>query len=107
MRIAKVLYKNQEAGTLSQLDDGSFRFCYASTWLADATKPSISLTLPKRSECYESTHLFAFFFNMLPEGANRDVVCRSNKIDKDDFFGILLHTAQFDTIGAIRILTVA
>ena len=33
MRRAKVLYKNEHAGTLSQLDDGSFEFAYLDVWV--------------------------------------------------------------------------
>jgi serine/threonine-protein kinase HipA len=41
---------------------------------------------------------------MLPEGANKKSVCFNNRIDEDDYFGILLATAGFDTIGAVRVL---
>jgi serine/threonine-protein kinase HipA len=43
------------------------------------------------------------FFHLLPEGANKQAVCKFKKIDPSDHFGILLNTAQFDTIGAITI----
>lgn len=38
---------------------------------------------------------------MLPEGANRKIVCRSWRLDEKDFFGLLLKIATHDTIGAI------
>ncbi len=49
MRIAKVLYNNLEAGTLSQIDNGRFRFCYDASWHNDASKPSISQRYQKES----------------------------------------------------------
>ena len=54
MRSATVLYKDQAAGTLTQLDDGSFEFAYLDQWLSDRSKPAISLTLPKKQEVYRS-----------------------------------------------------
>lgn len=103
MRKAKVLYKKQEAGLLVQHDNGSFEFSYAEDWLNTKDKPAISLTLPKSKQPYQSPYLFPFFYNMLPEGTNRDVVCSEMRIDKDDYFGLLLTTAAYDTIGAITV----
>lgn len=103
MRQAKVLYKDQYAGLLSQLDDGSFRFEYKPDWLEDATKPPVSLTLPKKKEPFQSEFLFPFFYHMLPEGANKQVVCYNLRIDEHDHFGILLATSKVDTVGAVRL----
>ena len=103
MRQARVLYKGQEAGRLIQDDEGHFHFRYTDQWFAAPDRPAISLTLPKTQQEYESPHLFACFFNMLPEGSNKDVVCFEQRIDPEDHFGLLLHTARFDSIGAITI----
>jgi serine/threonine-protein kinase HipA len=104
MRRATVLYKNEHAGTLTQLDDGSFEFTYLDTWVLNPAKPAISLTLPKTREPYRSSDLFPFFFNMLPEGSNKQTVCYHLRIDQDDDFGILMATSKTDTIGAVRIV---
>lgn len=104
MRQAKVLFKEQEAGLLSQLDDGTFTFSYHAAWLNDPGKPPVSLTLPKTDKEYRSPHLFPFFYNMLPEGSNKLVVCRENRIDKNDYFGLLMTIAKHDTIGAVNII---
>jgi HipA-like protein len=103
MRQAIVLYKNEEAGVLTHNDDGSFTFRYNDAWLVDSKKPSISLTLPKKEQEYHSESLFPFFYNMLPEGTNKQVVCRYNRIESDDYFGLLITTAQYDSIGAVRV----
>ena len=103
MRQAQVLYKNEEAGILSQLDDASFVFRYHDVWFHAANKPAISLTLPKSQQEYHSGFLFPFFYNMLPEGSNKRVVCFNLRIDERDHFGVLLNTARYDTIGAVRI----
>ena len=73
---------------LVQEDDGSFKFNYLEDWLNNNDKPAISLTLPKSRQNYQSPYLFPFFYNMLPEGTNRDVVCKEMRIDKDDYFGL-------------------
>ncbi len=104
MREAKVIYKNEEAGLLTQLDNGDFVFRYHDTWFNSADKPAISLTLPKNQQEYHAEHLFPFFYNMLPEGTNKQVVCHALRIDEKDHFGLLLNTATYDTIGAVRII---
>lgn len=104
MRSASVLFRNEEAGILTQHDDGSFSFRYHDAWIANGSKQSISLTLPKTEKEFHSAYLFPFFYNMLPEGSNRQVVCRLNRIDRDDYFGLLMTTAKNDSIGAVRII---
>jgi serine/threonine-protein kinase HipA len=104
MRKAKVLFKNEEAGILTQQDDGTFSFYYNDSWITDQTKPSISLTLAKTEREFHSNFLFPFFYNMLPEGSNKQIVCRLNRIDREDHFGLLMITAKNDSIGAVRIV---
>jgi len=103
MRASKVFYKEEFAGILTQNDDGSFHFEYNENWISDESKPSISLTLPKNEIEFSSEFLFPFFYHLLPEGANKRIVCKTYKIEEDDVFGILLHTSKYDTIGAITL----
>ncbi len=103
MRRATILYKNEEAGELIQKDDGSFIFRYFESWYNNPKKPAISLTLPKKQQEYYSETLFSFFYNMLPEGSNKQVVCYQNRIDEKDYFGLLVTTAGTDTIGAVSV----
>lgn len=103
MRRATVLFKNEEAGILTQHDDGSFSFRYHVDWVANNDRQSISLTLPKTEKEFHSKYLFPFFYNMLPEGSNKQVVCKLNRIDSDDYFGLLMTTAKNDTIGAVTV----
>lgn len=103
MRTAKVFFKDEEAGILKQHDDGSFSFAYHSSWADDPSKSAISLTLPKKHEAYHGEFLFPFFYNMLPEGSNKQVVCHLNRLDRDDYFGLLLTIAKNDTIGAVTV----
>jgi HipA-like protein len=106
MRQANILFKEEEAGLLTQHDDGSFTFRYHDAWFVNNSKASISLTLPKTQQEFHSKYLFPFFFNMLPEGSNKQVVCKHMRIDSDDYFGLLLTTAKNDSIGAIRVIKI-
>jgi len=62
MRSTTILFKDEPAGILSQLDNGSFHFRYNETWLEDKSKPAISLTMPKLKVEFRSHHLFPPFF---------------------------------------------
>lgn len=104
MRQARILFRDEEAGVLTQLDNGSFTFRYHDTWYADPSKPAISLTLTKDRQEYRSDVLFPFFFHLLPEGSNKQMVCRHHRLDPDDAFGILLTVARVDPIGAVRVI---
>lgn len=103
MRRALVLINSILAGTLTETDDMRYIFKYDDRFLMDSELRPISLAFPKREEEYVSSELFPFFFNMLSEGANKAMQCRTLRIDEDDAFGLLLATAKSDTIGAITI----
>ncbi len=103
MRQAEVYRSGILAGTLTEENQNSFIFRYDVNYFADQEKPAVSLTLPKTRQEYHSTFLFPFFSNMLSEGANRRIQSRMLQIDENDDFGILLATAQYDTIGAVTV----
>lgn len=102
MRKAIVNFKDVPAGVLVEQNAG-FVFSYEDVYFQNPMGRSVSLTLPKTKQVYESEVLFPVFYNMLPEGANKEMLCRALRIDENDFFGILLAAAQYDTIGAITI----
>lgn len=91
------------AGTLTEENRQRYVFRYDENYFHDASKPAISLTLPKTQIEYSSEFLFPFFFNMLSEGVNRKLQSTQLRIDEDDNFGLLAATAQYDTIGAITV----
>ena len=103
MRKAEIYRNGEFAGILSEKNLNSYKFRYNDNYFADIRKPAISLTLPKTQQEYHSEYLFPCFFNMLSEGANKALQCRLLKIDEEDSFGLLLATAQVDTIGSITI----
>lgn len=84
-----------------------YTFAYDTAYLLGKGNPPVSLTMPLRSEPYHSPYLFPFFFNMLSEGENRQIQSQLLHIDAEDDFGILLATAQTDTIGAVTVKPIA
>ena len=105
MRQLDVYYNDTKAGTLTETNPGAdYTFKYETEYLY-SDLPPISVTLPKRVDAFESDSLFPFFSNMIPEGGNRGVICRTRRIDEKDYFGILSAMADTDFIGAINIRT--
>ena len=90
MRQCEVYLHDIRAGLLTEEDNGEYIFVYEPSYVAD-------------EEPYRSPYLFAVFFNMLSEGENRRIQSRLLHIDSSDDFGILLATAQNDTVGAITV----
>ena len=103
MRACKVYIKNKEAGILEETDEQKYVFTYSNGYIAAGNRVPVCIAMPVREEPYQSDYLFPYFFNMLSEGANRKTQSMLLHIDEDDDFGILLATAQVDTIGAVTI----
>jgi HipA-like protein len=103
MRSAEVYYNGELAGILIEECRNRYRFRYDDKWFINFRKPPVSLTMPKNQQEYENNCLFPCFFNMLSEGANKNLQCRLLRIDEKDHFGLLMATAGHDTIGALTI----
>ncbi|MBC8110376.1 MAG: HipA N-terminal domain-containing protein [Verrucomicrobia bacterium] len=101
-RQADIFLNEDFAGTLEK-NANRYIFRYEKDYLFDATKKAISLTLPKNKQEYQSQTLFPFFFNMLPEGVNKSIICRQLQLDENDFFSLLLEVAFSETIGAVTV----
>lgn len=99
MRQCKVFVHDVEAGILQETDDRQYIYLYNKGYTGDP----VCLAMPVRTKPYRSAHLFPYFFNMLSEGANRQTQSMLLHIDENDDFGILLATAQEDTIGAVTV----
>lgn len=99
MRQCKVLVHDKEAGLLQETDERTYLFAYDNGYKGEP----VCLAMPVREEPYRSDSLFPFFFNMLSEGENRQMQSLLLHIDENDDFGILLATAQEDTIGAVTV----
>ena len=88
-----------EAGILQETDAREYVFTYDENYHGEP----VCLAMPLRKEPYRSAHLFPYFFNMLSEGANRQMQSMLLHIDENDDFGIMLATAQHDAIGAVTV----
>lgn len=100
MRKAKVFYKNDWAGILTEDEEG-YHFQYEHEYLIKK-KASISLTFPLKEEPYHSFVLFPFFDGLIPEGWILDIVEKNWKVNDKDRMGILLVACR-DCIGAVSI----
>ncbi len=99
MRQCKVFVHDVEAGILQETDDKQYVFTYRKDYQGEP----VCLAMPVRQVPYCSNHLFPYFFNMLSEGSNRQTQSVLLHIDEKDDFGIMLATAQYDTIGAVTV----
>lgn len=99
---AIVYYNEIPAGELIK-NPGGYVFRYFQDYLICSDNPAISLSFPKQTEPFTSEYLFPFFFGLLSEGENKDIVCSRLKIDKNDYFQLLIQTAAVETIGAITV----
>jgi serine/threonine-protein kinase HipA len=90
------------AGLLEKDEMGKYHFRYDDGYFRNEKNPPISLTLPKTQQNYLADELFPFFYGLLAEGVNKEIQCRLYRLDEDDDFARLLHTAG-DAIGGITV----
>lgn len=100
LRKGRVFFNKDLAGYISQTQDG-YLFEYDKEFVKKNIP--ISLSLPLRERPYESKELFPFFKGLLPEGWYLDIVTATQKVDREDLFGILLCTTSGDTIGSVTV----
>ncbi len=100
LRSAQVFYKDDLAGHIRETESG-YSFRYNKEFLKKHTP--ISVSLPLKEEPYEAKELFSFFSGLLPEGWYLDIVTATQKVDREDLFGLLLCTTSLDTIGAVTV----
>lgn len=103
MRSLEVYRNGEFAGILTEENSKKYLFRYDDKYFNDTSKAAICITLPKTSMEFTSEFLFPYFYNMLSEGVNRKLQSNQLHIDEEDSFGLLVATAQHDTIGAITV----
>ncbi len=101
-RIGKVYFNNELAGVLKQIGN-EFSFTYELPYIATGTP--LSFNLPLQEESFKSNSLFPFFENLTSEGWLKRIQCKTQKIDEDDKFGLILENGK-DMIGAVTIFKV-
>ena len=102
MRQGDVFFKGIFAGTIQETEVGTYKFQYDPAYLSQTSPQPVSLTLPLRTEAYESTMMFPFFDGLIPEGWLLDLVVRNWKLDPRDRMGLLLEACG-DCIGAVHV----
>lgn len=102
MKRLNIYCGNALAGVLTQHATNDYEFAYDADYHASGAAP-LSPMLPLTAEAYHSEHLFPFFFNLLPEGANKRTVCRTLRIDENDYFSLLAAFAGKDFIGNVSV----
>lgn len=103
MRQCEVYVHGHLAGILMETDaPKEYVFSYTTDYLKE-NREAVSLIMPLRKTEYRSKELFPYFSNLLSEGENREIQSSYLHIDKDDDFGFLLATAQYDTVGAVTV----
>ncbi len=103
MQKARVYRNGEEIGLLQKDDAGIYLFQYMLHYLENEDAVSISVHFPLQEEVFRSKTLFSFFFNLLAEGAVKEMQCRELKIDPEDHFTRLIKTTEFNTIGSITL----
>lgn len=103
MRQCKVYIHGIEAGLITEKDSPrEYIFKYNPDYLKNGLPP-VCIAMPLQDDEYRSEHLFPYFANLLSEGDNRAIQSSLHHIDAGDDFGILLATAQNDTVGAVTV----
>lgn len=106
MRQCKVLINRKYAGVMTETDNPrEYVFKYDADYLLKESEP-VCIAMPLCAEEYRSPFLFPFFANLLSEGSNRELQANYLHIDKEDDFGILLETAQYDTVGIVTVMPI-
>jgi len=98
---AIVLYNNKEAGYLIKTNNG-FTFQYLEQYLSSHESAPLCYNLPLTQEPFFSKKLFPFFAELISEGWNLSFQSRQQKIDKRDYFKLLLENGE-DLIGAVSV----
>lgn len=96
MRQARIFYKDQLAGILTENDAG-YEFRYLSEYLSLDTAKAVSLTLPLQEKVYTSSVLFPFFDGLIPEGWLLDVALRNTVLKES------IVSQNWNSINHIRV----
>lgn len=99
MRKSKVFNFGIYAGELIEIEKGkSYKFVYDDNYNGQP----ISLTLQLKQKEYSFDEFPPFFEGLLPEGIQLDALLRLTKIDRNDFFSILIITGK-DLVGSVTL----
>ena len=101
-RTLSVWWDGVVVGTLQVNQHGQMRFTYAADWLADASRPAISISLPKQEQPFTQRQCRPFFAGLLPEEAQRQVIAGALGISQGNDFAFL-EALGGDVAGALSL----
>jgi serine/threonine-protein kinase HipA len=101
-RTLSVWWDGVVVGTLHVSQHGQMRFTYAGGWLADASRPPISVSLPRQEQPFAQRQCRPFFAGLLPEEAQRDVIAGALGISRGNDFAFL-EALGGDVAGALSL----
>ena len=105
MRKAKIYYKDDLAGHLTETDDGEYVFQYTTDYVKKHPNHFLTFTMPVRATPYEDNRLFSFFEGLIPEGWLLDIATRNWKLNPNDRMGLLLACCH-NCIGAVSVIPI-
>lgn len=101
-RSLTVWWDGGAVGRLSLDANGDIGFAYDAGWLADDSRPAISVSLPKQPGLFSRRQTRTFFAGLLPEAWQRQNVARALGVSKENDFG-LLERLGGDVAGALTL----
>jgi serine/threonine-protein kinase HipA len=102
MRQAIVKYNHINAGIISELETGEYKFVYNKEYIQLYPEQFIAFNFPVRKYPFISKRLFLFFDGLIPEGWLLNIAAENWRINKKDRMGLLLACCQ-NTIGAVSV----
>lgn len=101
-RSLSVWWDGAITGTLRVDPHGEMSFVYAPEWIADVSRPAVSVSLPKREVPFKRRECRPFFAGLLPEEAQREAVAGALGLSERNDFG-LLEALGGDVAGALTL----
>jgi len=98
-----VWWDGRVTGCLYLGPDGDTQFAYDAAWLADATAPVLSFSLPKQAEPFNRRACQPFFGGILPEEGQRTAIARALGVSADNEFRLLEYLGG-EVAGALTLL---
>ena len=105
MRKAKIYYKEDFVGYLTETDDGEYVFAYEDDYVQNHENQFLTFTMPVRREPYKDKRLFSFFEGLIPEGWLLEIASKNWKLNPNDRMGLLLACCQ-NCIGAVSVIPI-
>ncbi|MGZ3840343.1 MAG: HipA N-terminal domain-containing protein [Flavisolibacter sp.] len=105
MRKAKIYYKTDLAGHLTETDEGEYWFQYEDDYVQNHENQFLSFTMPVRKEPFKDNRLFPFFEGLIPEGWLLEIASKNWKLNPNDRMGLLLACCQ-NCIGAVSVIPI-